>query len=538
MKTKAGNPHQISPRDYLSVLFRRRKVFLLPALIVFFTATIGSFLLPRYYASSVLVLVQEEKNVINPLAPDYRRYVSHLNDSTNLVETLKTLTEKIFNYPQMRMVISTLGLDQGKNPLEVEKTISAIRKRTDIRLRSPEVFEITYEDRDPEMAQKLVNTMVKSFIDYDISRKRNRAMIGVDFAESQADVYREKLAKSENELYEFRRQYAMMTPGKETDVNVSLLINYQTALVNNQLSMQELGSTLSQLQDQLSGNVPLPINSEILESNPLIESLKEQLKQAQLQLESLQRSDPGSKRITDLELQIDDLRQRLSEETVLVMDSQFPQNSPVLYGLLRNDMEQYESRMKSLRERDLKYRKLVDEYESRLESLPEQDRIYAELLRDNRVNSNIYEMLRMKVEENRLDAVELQNTGINYDILSEGRLPLIPSRPRKLLISLAALFMGGLIGIGAVFLVESGDRSIKNSEDAEIFLDIPVLGSTQKIITPGELLKLRAGQRRGIMLFAGLLLILIIFAGLSSCIQEKRLTERLVRDQLSSEAAE
>ncbi len=154
---------QVTIRDYLFILFQRKKYFLLPALIVFFTASIGSFFLPKYYSSSVLLLVQEQK-VINPLAREQRTFVTA---PASLGEQLRNFTEKILNFPQLLMVIQELGDDKKvTSPLALEKLITTIRKRTDIRLRSPEVLEVRYEDKDPKKSQALVNTLVKSFIRY------------------------------------------------------------------------------------------------------------------------------------------------------------------------------------------------------------------------------------------------------------------------------------------------------------------------------------------------------------------------------------
>jgi hypothetical protein len=125
--------------------------------------------LPKYYSSSVLILVQETKT-INPLA----ERLSYMGaPSESLAEQLKTLIQKILNYPQLVMVIEDVGLKQrAKNMMEMEQMVRTIMRHTDVRLRSAEVFEVAYEDKDPKMAQRLVNTMVKTFVNYNDPKKR------------------------------------------------------------------------------------------------------------------------------------------------------------------------------------------------------------------------------------------------------------------------------------------------------------------------------------------------------------------------------
>lgn len=520
---------QVTVRDYLFILFHRKKYFLLPALIVFFTASIGSFFLPKYYSSSVIVLVQEEK-IINPLVPQ-PTYVSA--GPLNLVEQLKTLTEQILNYPQLIMVVKELGLDKKvTNPLELEKLIFSIRKKTDVRLRSPEVFEIMYEDKDPWLSQQLVNTLVKSFIAYNAKKQEILALTGVNFAESQAEIYRQKLEESEKALYEYKKRFPLQTPGKETDLNISLLINYQTSLTNTQLALQETEEKLKDLKNQLTGQKPVMLSDELLNSNPIINSLNKQLQDAQLQLDNLMQNDPAAAQILDLELRIDDLRRRLGEETERVVDSQTPQTAPLFYKQLEQKHTDLKMTVDDLRKREEELKKLVAGYEVRISSLPEQDQIYAQLLRDSRVNNNIYEMLRLKVEENRLNAVEIKQKGTRYEIIEEGRLPLKPSKPQKLVISIVALFLGILTGLGCVFLIELGDHSFRNVEDARRYLNIPMVGATMKILTQQEYNILRQKQRRGIFFLVFTFLFFIILTTLFSYLQEKQLTERIVKEQI------
>ncbi|MCG2703360.1 MAG: hypothetical protein L6366_03150 [Candidatus Omnitrophica bacterium] len=457
--------------------------------------------------------------------------------SDNLVEQLKTLTQKILNYPQLVMVLEAVGLGKkAANPLELDKLVRRIIKHTDVRLRSAEVFEVIYEDKDPRMAQRLVNTLVKSFISYNIQKKEELALTGVKFAETQAEIYQKKLEETENALYEYRKKNPFQMPGKELDINVSLLINYQTSLTGTELELQRNEEELKKTEDQLKGRDPVILNNdELLRANPIIDSLNNDLRGTQLQVYSLLQSDPGSTKIPDLELRIDETRRRIIEESEKVIGSQTLQTDPLFFRSIEQKYKDIKNKNEALKKQRIQLKKLVDDYESRIERLPEQDRDYARLSRDSKVTSNIYEMLRLKVEENRLDAVEVQQKGMRYEIIEEGRLPLKPSKPQKLIIALVSLILGILSGLGCVFLVEFSDHSFRNIEDAHRFLDVPVIGSTVKMITREEAVSLRRKQRRAMILATLVLLVFIIIAAISSYLQDKKLTERIIREQLEGQ---
>ena len=173
---------QGSLRDYLQIIFHRRWFFVMPFVIVFFTASIGSFFLPKFYQSAVLILVEEEKP-INPLATKEPTYTSPTGLPPTLAEQLKTLTEKILSYPHLLVLVKTLGMDKGiTDQVAYEKLLLGIRKRAEVRMRSPDVFQISYEDKDPVVSRDTVRTLVKIFIDENKSKKTEQAQEAVKFA--------------------------------------------------------------------------------------------------------------------------------------------------------------------------------------------------------------------------------------------------------------------------------------------------------------------------------------------------------------------
>ncbi|MCM8813588.1 MAG: hypothetical protein NC924_06610 [Candidatus Omnitrophica bacterium] len=532
--TNPPSSAQATIRDYLLILFHRKKFFWLPTIIVFLTATIGSFFLPKYYASSVLLLVQAQEKVINPLADKTRYY--YPGQEPTLVEQFKTLTEKILNYPQLRYIVDRFRLvPAGTSPLDVEKVIYRLRKRVDIKLRSPEVFEVIYEDKNPEMAQQIVNELIASFIRYNVETKKRLALTGVKFAESQAEVYRQQLEESEKELYEFRKKTFSQSPGKETEINIQLLIKYQTDLTSTQLDLQQGQVELNTLKAQLDGREPIQYTNELLEMNPIIKTLNERLEQAQINLDNALHNDPSASSIVTLQQTIDDLRRRLSEEIQKTIDEQTVQTSPLLYQQIERNYQRTVLGMEALRKKEAQLKKLVAEYEARISSLPDQELMYARLLRDTEVNSKIYEVLRLKVEENRLDAVELQEKGLSYEVLSEGRLPLKPSKPQKLLIAVIALVLGMIMGFFTVFIVETNDHSFRNREDAKKYLDLPVIGSTMRIITFEEARAIRRRHRTRVVLGLLSVAVAIAFALGYSAQQERELKEKLLRNEIEKE---
>ena len=521
---------QVTLKDYLLIIFSRKKFFLLPFMLIFFTASLGSFFLPRYYHSGVLIKV-EEKRSINPLAVEERLRMP--TKEITLTERFKTLTEEILSYPRLITLIEeeNLAEETGRDLASFGSLVGDLRKRITVKMISPEVFAVYYEDRNPQKAKKVVNTLMGIFIQDNIKKKKEEAMAGVDYAESQAELYKKRLIEAEQKLKEFREKYTLQLPGKEVDMSVSMLINFQTQLASIKMAINETKEELNRINRQLSGEEPVIISQDMLNLNPIVAELNQKLNGLKLTLETLLMEDPESEKIYELQQSIEETRERLQQEIKKTVNAETIVTDPLFYQRLKQRLKNVEERLTELQDRKKEMQSHVEIYEGRLGSLPEQEQKYSRLSRQVALNNEIYRMLKLKAEESRLTAVELEQRGINYELLEKGRISLRPSKPQKLLITLVSLLLGVISGFGCVFIAEFADRSFKNTEDARSYLPLPLLGTIPKIMTDEELHRRKRNQRNIIMLFIFLTVALIVAGIVSSYIQEKKVSQILTQQE-------
>lgn len=65
----------------------------------------------------------------------------------------------------------------------------------------------------------------------------------------------------------------------------------------------------------------------------------------------------------------------------------------------------------------------------------------------------------------------------NVQILDSALIPTSPDSPRLLLNVAVAFFLGLMLAIGIIFIIEYLDNTIKTPEDIEKLIDIPVIGT-------------------------------------------------------------
>ena len=64
----------------------------------------------------------------------------------------------------------------------------------------------------------------------------------------------------------------------------------------------------------------------------------------------------------------------------------------------------------------------------------------------------------------------------NIEVLDVASIPVSPSGPNRLLYVVIGLILGGIIGVGIIFLIEFADQTIKSTKDIEQKLGLRVLG--------------------------------------------------------------
>lgn len=92
--------------------------------------------------------------------------------------------------------------------------------------------------------------------------------------------------------------------------------------------------------------------------------------------------------------------------------------------------------------------------------------------KDGQLAVNIANQLARSLKE---IGISLNNSD-NVKLLDEAQLPTRPDSPKPLLNIAIAFFIGLMISVGLVFLLEYLDNTIKTQEDVEKLLSVPVIG--------------------------------------------------------------
>ena len=113
------------------------------------------------------------------------------------------------------------------------------------------------------------------------------------------------------------------------------------------------------------------------------------------------------------------------------------------------------------------------QFEERIKSVPSQARQYIEIKRQQLIKETLYTYLYEKREEN---AVTLASTVQPAKTIDTARYYPDPVAPRKLIILLISMILGGIIPIGILFIRNFINNKIEDEEEYEKIIKAPVTG--------------------------------------------------------------
>lgn len=112
-----------------------------------------------------------------------------------------------------------------------------------------------------------------------------------------------------------------------------------------------------------------------------------------------------------------------------------------------------------------------------IKRLPETQRLYLQLYRDVKVNTELYTSLLNSYQQ--LKIVKAGEIG-NVRIIDTAVEPINPIKPRKLIVLLLSIFVGGFIGVVIALLRNMLSSGIKDSSRIENELDLPVYATVPR----------------------------------------------------------
>ncbi len=194
---------------YVRLIYTKRILFSLTVMIVTTALLIFTYMRPKVYEAKSIIFV--ERQFINDLVKNVAIQPSY-EDRTRAI----SIVVKSRNF--LMKVMDDLGFDTTKISDEYrESLIRKFQTMTDIRIdrgtanqKDVDVCIVSYVDTDPNLASNYVNTIVRRYIEENISTKQEEASGANRFLLEQINLFKDKIKQSDVAIAKLKRDKSVM----------------------------------------------------------------------------------------------------------------------------------------------------------------------------------------------------------------------------------------------------------------------------------------------------------------------------------------
>ncbi len=455
--------YEIDLMEMLGVLARRGWQIAAFMVISMVVAYFVSSNMTKIYKATSVIMVRNDSAVMSiPFLKDAAG--SSSGDMRNYVESLKSRT-------LAEATLSRLGWLESSGGQEVRAWQNSLSVQ---QVQGADIARLSVECSNPEKAALFLNTLVEVFQERTQQMNQESARAARDFIQQQLAVAEERLRESESELLRYKETKGIIEPSSETRAWVEKLANIEQLLSQTGVELQAATSEQEKLHE-IAGEIdPTLITSTTIVNNPLVQQQKTMLSQLEIDLAAaLQQYTENHPTAIGLRAQIEEVSDKLAEEVERIVGSETMSLNPIYQDLTRGLMSS-QAAMVGLEAKMAALMNSRNAIEAELASIPEKEVAIARLERNRRVNEEIYVMLRSKYEEMRISEA-MKVSGIH--VVDEAVVPTAPVKPRKLLNTAIAGILGFFVAVGATFILEQMDTTLKTVQEVEQLVSTPVLGT-------------------------------------------------------------
>jgi succinoglycan biosynthesis transport protein ExoP len=419
-----------------------RKSWLIILILVFCLAAAIAYLIwaPKIYESHVVIQVQQEaQKVVN---------IQDINqEDYKQADALKTVEQSLLSKTLLLRVVKANGLDKDPEFAPAKKDGSAysdiefadlFSKRVSVLLRrGTRLIDVIVEDKDPERAQRLAQSMIKEFEDQNFEQEAADARAANQALIQEADLLKDKLHKADEALQRYREQYNAVSLEDKQNITVEKLKELNLKVTQAKGERLRLEADVATIKKTKDPEHLLMVPS--VAALPAVVALRQELADK----ESRFRADS----------QLDGLRQSLNQALVnggKVVTKSYDA-AKATEASLAEALKEQEQVALELNKIAIPYNVLVREVES---------------------DRTLYDSVLKRMNETNVSKNLEQN---NIRIIESPLVSATPAKPSKLKILALALLGGLVIGSGIVIGTDLSDRSIRSVDEVEEILGLPVL---------------------------------------------------------------
>lgn len=410
-------------------------------------------------------------------------------------QQLNLMTQLLTSRPNLEQVAYKVGFDRQVQLPEqweiilyrLKNNISIVGSKTNFNVSNLDLYNISYLDKNPELAKQVVKALIDTFMEQTVERTRQDGEAARQFLEQQIEAYEKKLTVAENRLREFKRQHIDVLPEKEQDY-FARLQELQSESENIKLQIIETESQRNTLQQQLAA-IPIGQRAVSTEGSPLLTPTESRLLKLQERLDDMllnyTETHPDviatKKSISELEKKRKvELKEMLSNNPASSTAVANPE-----YKQLRLRLGEFVRKLAALRARQDEYDRRIQQLQQQRETLPIVETELQRLNRDYEINKERYNnLVERRASVKMSEAIQQADEEVKFEIVEMPRV-LMWKTWRKRIILLTGVLIAGLGGgLMLAFALSKIHPAIYSRYTLSEATGFPIFGAIPEALTP------------------------------------------------------
>jgi len=515
-------------KDLFGAIRRLSALFLAVTLGISIIGITIAVILPSVYRSAAIVLIEQQEIPSELVQSTVTSYAD---------QRIQTISQRVMTTSNLTDIMDEYGLYQEEREQE-PTTVILEKMREDIGLEmiSAEVvdprsgrpteatiaFEVSYENRSPQLAQRVANELTNLYLSENIKNRTEMATETTSFLKEEASELAAQVEGMEAELANFKEKHSDSLP-EMSDVNLQIRERLTRELRDVNARLRSLDERIIYLEAEKAQISPTDVlydesgrrllgpadKLQLLETeliaargrysddHPSVErlrreiaalrdelgrgdnraSLLDQKVRLETQLTTLkQRYGPQHPDVVGVQKQLAEVLSEISNrETTLNVESEVEPDNPA-YLQIQSQLQAAESERRSLVETREELQSRIERIEIALKGTPQVEREYRRLLRGyENAQAKFQEVKAKQLEAQLAESLESERKGERFTLIEPPLLPERPVKPNRLAIVLVGVLLAVFTGLGSVTLAHTLDESIRSPKDISRFLDEPPL---------------------------------------------------------------
>ena len=477
---EAPERHEDPPRRILYVLFKHKQLIGVIFILLILPMFLYLLFRPVYYLAAAKVLLNPSREFLN-LSPTGVQNTVSLAPTPEMINTEIQIIQSPELAERLAAEIPFPDNPNGKNRSEAQIRGDAGQIRGLIAakpVRAANLIQISViTDYDPEWAATVVNRAAELYLEQQIKVRKTQGV--EEFYDEQEKRLRASLLKAEEELRAFQEREKIIDAPEEVKADLLALASFERSLKETDSLIRETEEKIPTLEEQLRQQKATISSNTNVTVNPVYQQIRTKLTQLELERDSLlQRYTPEDRLVKDKLAEIEELRRKLSTVKETSVGSENISINEVHRRIL-NELLQARVQLRALNEKKIALTRQVASYSAAAADKKRKGFEYDRLLREVNTKKESLDLYKKRAEEARISDAMDERKFSNAYILERATLPL-PRANRSAFLLMALAIVGAMgIAVAAAFGLEYLNKTLRNEDDIEEEIGLPVLATIQ-----------------------------------------------------------